>query len=81
MIAARSLPAGDQVQQLPLPGGQLRRRVAAPFGSQVGLVQVRPQQRAVTLGEIRAAEKVIGKCSQPLARSEGLIGVGSRADV
>ena len=50
------VPGGDQAQQVFLPGGELGDRVAAAFGVEVGLVQVRAQQhqqRAVTLGEVR----------------------------
>jgi len=48
-------PARDQVQQLPVPRGELGDGVAAAFGIEVGLVQVWPQQReqgAVGLGEV-----------------------------
>ena len=51
------VPGGDQVQQVPVPGGELRGRVAAALGVEVGLVQVRAQhgeQVAVAVGEIRA---------------------------
>jgi hypothetical protein len=56
-------PGGNQVQQVLLPGGELGDGVAAAFGVQVGLVQVRAQQgeqRPVALGEVRAgpADKV-----------------------
>jgi hypothetical protein len=50
------VPGGDQVQQVFLPGGELGDGVAAVFGVEVGLVQVRAQQhqqRAVTLGKVR----------------------------
>jgi len=51
------VPGGDQAQQLPLPGGELGRWVAAAFGVQEGLVQVRAQQhqqRPVAFGEVGA---------------------------
>ena len=50
------MPGGDQVQQVGLPGGEPGDGVAAPLGVQIGLVQVRAQQREqrpVPLGEIR----------------------------
>ena len=52
------MPGSDQVQQFPLPGGELGSGVAAAFGVQVSPVQVRAQQdeqRAVALGEVRPA--------------------------
>src|SRR6266487_1538377 len=39
------VPGGEQVQQVLLPGGELGVGVAAAFGVEVGLVQVRAQQR------------------------------------
>jgi hypothetical protein len=52
----------EQAQQVPVPGGELGDRVAAAFGVEIGLVQVRAQQHQqclVTLGEIatRPTEK------------------------
>ena len=52
-----SVPGGDQMQQVPVPGGELGDGVTATFGVQVGMVQVGAQQReqrAVALGEVRA---------------------------
>ena len=54
------VPGGDQVQQFLLPGGEPRGRVAAAFGVEVGLVQVRAQhgeQVAVAFGEIGAGPR------------------------
>ena len=51
------VPGGDQVQQFPLPDGELGGRVAAALGVEVGLVQVRAQhgeQVTFAVGEIRA---------------------------
>jgi hypothetical protein len=48
-------PGGEQVQQFPLPAGQLRFALAAAHCVQVSLVQVRAQQReqpTIALGEI-----------------------------
>ena len=55
------VPGGQQAQQVILAGGEPGDWVAAPFGVQVGLVQVRAQQhqqRPVTLGEVRAGASV-----------------------
>src|SRR4029077_1856289 len=52
-----SVPGRNQLQQVPVPRGEPGDGMAAAFGVQVGLVQVRAQQReqrAVTLGEVRA---------------------------
>jgi hypothetical protein len=51
------VPGGEQVQQFPVPRRELRDRVAAPVGVEIGLVQVRAQQgeqRAVCLSEVSA---------------------------
>jgi hypothetical protein len=52
---------GQQAQQVLLPGGEPGNGVAAALGVQVGLVQVRAQQREhrpVTLGEVRPGSAV-----------------------
>ena len=58
-----SVPGGDQVEQVPVPGGELGDGVTATFGVQVGMVQVGAQQReqrAVALGEVRAGPGCAG---------------------
>jgi hypothetical protein len=57
------VPGGQQVQQVLLPRGEPGDRVAAPLSVEVGLVQVRAQQREdrpVPVGEVQPgpAEKV-----------------------
>jgi len=63
---------GDEPQQLALPRGEAGLAAAAAFGIEVGMVQVRAQQRQqcpVALGELpaRAAKKIIGAI-RPSAR-------------
>ncbi len=51
------VPGGQQMQQVPVPGGELGHAEAALLGVGVGLMQVRAQehqQRAVPVGEVRA---------------------------
>jgi hypothetical protein len=38
------MPGGEQVKQLPVPGGEHRDGMAAAFGVEVSLVQMRAQQ-------------------------------------
>jgi hypothetical protein len=48
------VPGRDQAQQVILPGGKPGNGVAAPLGIQLGLVQMRPdqrEQRPVPLGK------------------------------
>ena len=62
---AVGVPGGDQVQQFPVPGGELRCAATAALRVNIGLVQVGAQQGeqvAVPLGEVRAgpAEEEVG---------------------
>ena len=49
------VPGGDQVQQVPVPGGERGGRVTAALGVEVGLVQVRAQHgEQVAVAEVPA---------------------------
>src|SRR5580693_1802805 len=72
------VPGGQQAQQLPLPGGEPGDGIAAPLGLQVGLAQVRAQQREhrpVPLGEIRPGPAVEVQPDVPLGPGAQLRGI------
>jgi hypothetical protein len=63
-----SVCPAPQVQQAGLAGRELRNRVAAALGVEVGLVKVRAQQREhrpVTLGEVRPGPAAKGQPHMP----------------
>jgi hypothetical protein len=61
------VPGGQQAQQVFRPRGQPGNRVAAPFGIEVGLVQVRTQQRedGPVCGTSTAARAARGPAVRP----------------